>query len=162
MSFNTITDAASALKRLYGVFEAETLEDTHVTELDLPSAIEVQGATFTWDSPPPEVQKSKKHKGHSQEAVLARAAQTAAAETAAAQIKADEENVFKMKDIDLSIPREKLVAIVGPVGTGKTSLLQGIIGEMRKTAGTVKFGGSVAYCPQIAWIQVTVTPFLLG
>lgn len=25
---------------------------------------------------------------------------------------------------------------------------------MRKTAGTVTFGGPVAYCPQMAWIQV--------
>jgi ABC-type transporter Mla maintaining outer membrane lipid asymmetry ATPase subunit MlaF len=55
---------------------------------------------------------------------------------------------------NLSIPRGQLVAIVGPVGTGKTSLLQGIIGEMRRTSGTVKFGGSVSYCPQSAWIQV--------
>ena len=28
-----------------------------------------------------------------------------------------------------------------------------MIGEMRRTAGSVKFKGSVAYCPQSAWIQ---------
>ena len=32
-------------------------------------------------------------------------------------------------------------------------MLQGLIGEMRRTAGAVKFHGSVAYCPQSAWIQ---------
>ncbi len=41
----------------------------------------------------------------------------------------------------------------GPVGSGKSSLLEGMIGEMRRTAGSVKFKGSVAYCPQSAWIQ---------
>lgn len=41
----------------------------------------------------------------------------------------------------------------GPVGSGKSSLLQGMIGEMRRTAGTVRFKGTVAYCPQSAWIQ---------
>ena len=42
----------------------------------------------------------------------------------------------------------------GSVGSGKTSLLQGLIGEMRKTSGSITFGGSVGYCPQSAWIQV--------
>ena len=54
----------------------------------------------------------------------------------------------------MEIPRGVLVAIVGHVGSGKTSLLQGLIGEMRKTSGSITFGGSVGYCPQIAWIQV--------
>ena len=56
----------------------------------------------------------------------------------------------------MEIPRGMLVAIVGHVGSGKTSLLQGLIGEMRKTSGSITFGGSVGYCPQIAWIQVGV------
>jgi len=65
-----------------------------------------------------------------------------------------EERVFQIKDITIEIPRGMLVAVVGPVGSGKTSLLQGLIGEMRKTSGNITFGGSVGYCPQIAWIQV--------
>ena len=36
----------------------------------------------------------------------------------------------------------------------ESSLLQGIIGEMRRSSGTVTFSGRVAYCPQGAWIQV--------
>ena len=35
----------------------------------------------------------------------------------------------------------------------KSSLLLGLIGEMRKVKGTVKFGGRVSYCSQSAWIQ---------
>jgi len=56
----------------------------------------------------------------------------------------------------MEIPRGTLVVVVGPVtpvGSGKTSLLQGLIGEMRKTSGSITFGGSVGYCPQTAWIQ---------
>jgi len=60
----------------------------------------------------------------------------------------------------MTIPRGQLVAIVGSVGCGKTSLLQGLIGEMRKTSGSIVFGGSVAYCAQSAWVQVRLTyPF---
>jgi len=82
-----------------------------------------------------------------------------------------EREVFKLYDIDLEVPRGQLCAIVGPVGAGKSSLVQGMIGgvnhrpktagfayepatEMRKTGGNVTFGGSVAYCAQTAWIQV--------
>ncbi|KAJ6454129.1 ABC protein [Mycena sanguinolenta] len=92
---------------------------------------------------------------------------------------------FALHDISLAIPRGSLAAIVGRVGSGKSSLLQGLIGEMRCTTsvspslrvggeegeekgeregkekkhehkhekGTWAFGGSVAYCPQGAWIQ---------
>ena len=65
------------------------------------------------------------------------------------------EKVFSLKDISMEIPKGQLTAIVGPVGTGKTSVLEALIGEMRRTHGTVKFQGSVAYCPQSAWIQVS-------
>jgi ATP-binding cassette subfamily C (CFTR/MRP) protein 1 len=44
------------------------------------------------------------------------------------------------------------VAICGMVGSGKSSLLSCILGEMPKLAGTVKVSGRKAYVPQTAWI----------
>jgi ABC-type multidrug transport system ATPase subunit len=44
-------------------------------------------------------------------------------------------------------------AIVGRVGSGKSSLLQALIGEMRRTRGSVVFSAPVAYVPQTAWIR---------
>lgn len=41
-----------------------------------------------------------------------------------------EREVFKLHDIDLEIPHGQLCAIVGPVGAGKSSLVQGMIGGM--------------------------------
>lgn len=58
-----------------------------------------------------------------------------------------------IKDVNIHIAKGQLVAIVGRVGTGKTSLLSGMIGDMYKTAGKVSISGSVAYCPQSAWIM---------
>ena len=69
-----------------------------------------------------------------------------------------EETLFKLKHIDSKVPRGQLLAIVGAVGSGKTSLLQGLIGDMRKTEGSVRFGGSLGYCSQSAWIQVSSYP----
>jgi len=39
--------------------------------------------------------------------------------------------------INLEVETGKLVAIVGKVGSGKSSLLSAILGEMQKSAGTV-------------------------
>jgi len=64
------------------------------------------------------------------------------------------EKVFKIQRTSLKIPKGQVVAIVGQVGSGKSSFLQGLIGEMRRETGSVKFCGSVSYCPQTAWIQV--------
>ncbi|TFK40264.1 ABC transporter [Crucibulum laeve] len=158
VSLSAIADAANATERLYGVFEAELLDETHIVDEDLDVAIEVKGASFTWDSPPPEQEESKKKHGPGQ-LHSSKTKAKAREEKAKKQLeidekaKSDEEKVFKIPDVNISIPRGKLVAIVGPVGSGKTSLLQGIIGEMRKTSGNITFGGSVGYCPQSAWIQ---------
>ncbi|VDL80145.1 unnamed protein product [Nippostrongylus brasiliensis] len=58
-----------------------------------------------------------------------------------------------LKNITMSVGRGQLVAIVGKVGAGKSSLLQAILGEMNKISGSVNVSGSVAYVPQQAWIQ---------
>uniref|UniRef100_A0A8C1Z292 ABC-type glutathione-S-conjugate transporter n=1 Tax=Cyprinus carpio TaxID=7962 RepID=A0A8C1Z292_CYPCA len=52
-----------------------------------------------------------------------------------------------------SLQRGSLVAVVGHVGSGKSSLLSAMLGEMEKKSGHVTVSGSVAYVPQQAWIQ---------
>ncbi|KAJ3517101.1 hypothetical protein NLJ89_g715 [Agrocybe chaxingu] len=64
-----------------------------------------------------------------------------------------EEKPFGLKDLHLEIPKGSFVAIVGRVGCGKSSILQALIGEMKRTRGSVIFGGSVAYVPQAPWIK---------
>uniref|UniRef100_A0A669EZI3 ABC-type glutathione-S-conjugate transporter n=1 Tax=Oreochromis niloticus TaxID=8128 RepID=A0A669EZI3_ORENI len=58
-----------------------------------------------------------------------------------------------LKRISVSVPRGSLVAVVGPVGSGKSSLLSAMLGETEKRSGQVTVKGSVAYVPQQAWIQ---------
>uniref|UniRef100_A0A8C4UKD4 Multidrug resistance-associated protein 1-like n=1 Tax=Falco tinnunculus TaxID=100819 RepID=A0A8C4UKD4_FALTI len=52
-----------------------------------------------------------------------------------------------------NIPEGSLVAVVGQVGSGKSSFLSAVLGEMEKLEGTVQRRGSVAYVSQQAWIQ---------
>ncbi|CAI0449450.1 unnamed protein product [Linum tenue] len=56
-------------------------------------------------------------------------------------------------DINLGIQKGELVAIVGTVGSGKSSLLASILGEMHKITGTVLVSGTTGYVAQTPWIQ---------
>lgn len=42
-------------------------------------------------------------------------------------------------DIDLAIPRGKLMAVVGPNGAGKTTLIKAMLGLLKPVTGTVRF-----------------------
>ncbi|XP_016051783.1 PREDICTED: multidrug resistance-associated protein 1 [Miniopterus natalensis] len=58
-----------------------------------------------------------------------------------------------LNGITFSVPEGSLVAVVGQVGCGKSSLLSALLAEMDKVEGHVALKGSVAYVPQQAWIQ---------
>uniref|UniRef100_A0A803TXB3 ABC-type glutathione-S-conjugate transporter n=1 Tax=Anolis carolinensis TaxID=28377 RepID=A0A803TXB3_ANOCA len=55
--------------------------------------------------------------------------------------------------VNLEIPCGSLLAVVGPVGSGKSSLVSAMLGEMENIKGHINIQGSVAYVPQQAWIQ---------
>ncbi|KAI9352529.1 P-loop containing nucleoside triphosphate hydrolase protein [Zopfochytrium polystomum] len=62
------------------------------------------------------------------------------------------------RNLNLHIPKGKLTIVVGPVGSGKSSLLSAIIGEMTLVddgpgaGAAVAIAGRVAYAPQQPWI----------
>ncbi|XP_063200107.1 multidrug resistance-associated protein 1 isoform X1 [Chroicocephalus ridibundus] len=58
-----------------------------------------------------------------------------------------------LNSINFTVPEGSLVAVVGQVGCGKSSLLSALLGEMDKKEGYVVVKGSVAYVPQQAWVQ---------
>lgn len=59
-----------------------------------------------------------------------------------------------MKNLNIDFKRGELVAVLGEVGSGKSSLLLGILGEMYQlNQGLVNVNGSLTYVSQQAWIQ---------
>jgi len=58
-----------------------------------------------------------------------------------------------LKDVSIEVKRGKLVAVVGQVGCGKSSLMSAILGDMEKQKGSVGVNGNVAYVAQQSWIQ---------
>ncbi|XP_053903187.1 multidrug resistance-associated protein 1-like [Malaclemys terrapin pileata] len=61
-----------------------------------------------------------------------------------------------LNNLNMTILEGSLVAVVGQVGSGKSSLLSAILGEMNKFEGIVQRKGSVAYVSQQAWIQNSI------
>ena len=85
--------------------------------------------------------------------VPASAPAPAATATAAAAV----DGVAAAKDtlhhLNVQIVKGSLTMIVGAVGSGKSTLFAGMLGELNRSAGTVHIFGRVGYCAQQAWIQ---------
>ncbi|KAK8465073.1 hypothetical protein PHAVU_010G140400 [Phaseolus vulgaris] len=58
-----------------------------------------------------------------------------------------------LRDVNLEIKWGQKVAICGPVGAGKSSLLYAVLGEIPKISGTVNVSSNIAYVSQTSWIQ---------
>ncbi|XP_076072760.1 multidrug resistance-associated protein 1-like isoform X1 [Mytilus galloprovincialis] len=67
----------------------------------------------------------------------------------------EKDSTATLKEMSIEIPDGSLVAVVGQVGCGKSSLLSAILGEMDTISGKVNVKGSMAYVAQQAWIQNT-------
>jgi ABC-type multidrug transport system fused ATPase/permease subunit len=56
-------------------------------------------------------------------------------------------------NVTLSVTSGQIVFVTGQVGSGKTSLLRGILGELTSCSGTVRIFGSLSYSPQQSWVM---------
>ncbi|KAF4633368.1 hypothetical protein G7Y89_g4751 [Cudoniella acicularis] len=60
----------------------------------------------------------------------------------------------QLKNINLEVRKGEHIAITGPVGYGKTLLLQVILGKLELLSGTVCLGSTkIGYCSQTPWLQ---------
>ncbi|XP_066999504.1 ATP-binding cassette sub-family C member 4 [Anabrus simplex] len=59
-----------------------------------------------------------------------------------------------LQDISLAVRPGQLCAIIGPVGSGKSSLLHALLGELPLSSGSMHIGGKIAYSSQEPWIFV--------
>lgn len=59
--------------------------------------------------------------------------------------------------LDLEVAPGELVAVVGENGTGKTTLLRILAGDLCPDAGTIAIGGRPGYCPQTVVLDEALT-----
>ena len=57
-----------------------------------------------------------------------------------------------LSGIDMEARSGDFIAVVGPVGGGKSALLASLLGELALTAGSAALRGSIALCPQTPFI----------
>ncbi|OTB16899.1 hypothetical protein K445DRAFT_10446 [Daldinia sp. EC12] len=155
-------DAWSSLKRIETFLLSEEQEEDVIVKPDGKNAIEMHDASFTWERTPTQESDGGEKKGkngppqkHTKKAQKASntagALEESAEDTSSTLV--EEREPFKLQGLNLEIGRDELVAVIGSVGSGKSSFLSSLAGEMRKTSGEVILGASRAFCPQYAWIQ---------
>lgn len=119
--------------------DAELYYDRVNKNHDEDKIIIFKNATFAWAKPlkkkkPPK--KSKKNKGKSKKRLSRGSIQRRDSTSSSEQLVRDEP--FMLKDINLEIGKEELIGITGIVGSGKSSLLHAIIGDMMKKNGDLQ------------------------
>ncbi|KAL1697054.1 P-loop containing nucleoside triphosphate hydrolase protein [Schizophyllum commune] len=169
-SISATADARNAMVRLKKLFHAETMPARpFVIDPELPLAVDVRNATFEWekslatgkpDKSKKEAKKDEKERKDAEKEKKHATDKPTPDKPTDAQAQAEQEQpagvplrVFRVEDVNMQIAPGNVVAIVGSVGSGKSSLLQGLIGEMKKVSGEVHFRSGLAYCSQIAWVQ---------
>lgn len=146
-ALSAAADATNALHRLEELLEADLRSDDSRVDRSQDVAVRASNATFQWMTAASE--ETEKQTNRKKEKSQKSETQTGASGDSTPK----QQEPFSIPNLTMEIPRGKLVAIVGSVGSGKSSILSGLIGEMKQISGTVKFGGKIAYCAQHAFIQ---------
>ncbi|KAL8188172.1 UNVERIFIED_CONTAM: Multidrug resistance-associated protein 5, partial [Gekko kuhli] len=180
-SVKSLSEASVAADRFKSLFLMEEVHMVKKKPSGPLTAIEVNHATLAWETSHASVQSSpkmtpklKKDKRAEGKRAKAKAQQREGQQATLAEQKGhllvdsddppspEEEskpphlaNVRLQKvlyNVDLEIEKGKLVGICGSVGSGKTSLISAILGQMTLLEGSISVDGTFAYAAQQAWI----------
>ncbi|KAG0045905.1 hypothetical protein BGZ83_008896, partial [Gryganskiella cystojenkinii] len=149
-----------ATRRIQRFLLREEIDETQIEREEYKvgedNVIEIKDATMTWtlggdgntedlgdDKDEDEDDKDEDEGEHDEEGEQ---------EPLSPEVDSDRVQVPALRDINLTVKDKSIVAVVGRVGMGKSSLLSAIIGDMYKVQGSIKTRGRIAYVPQQAWI----------
>lgn len=130
-ALSSLTDAQTAVERLSDLFDAEQSQSSHNIDPRLPVAIRADDASFQWATAKQDVApqtgagrgggKGGKPGGKKKD-------KKGGKDDNKTEEKSDKptEEPFSINHLNLEVPRGHLAAIVGPVGSGKSSILQGV------------------------------------
>jgi len=172
-----VVDAWSSLYRIQEYLLSEEQDDEGKVDLDAKNAVEMVNADFTWERTATQdpdhlafsgkkqtkadikIEKVARKQAVAHEKLAAKMKQAPGKEVSGSNTPDDSSTLtedrepFKLHNMNFSIGRNELVAVIGSVGSGKSSLLASLAGDMRRTRGEMTLGVSRAFCPQYAWIQ---------
>jgi len=155
MVLGQVIDAWGSVQRIQEFLLQEEMVEDMTIDTTGDDAIRLESASFTWEkSHKEESEKSEKDKKDKTKDSQVQTPQHEPSGDDTSTL-VEEREPFKLQDLSFGVKRNELVAVIGSVGSGKSSLLSALAGDMRKTDGHVTFGASRAFCPQYAWIQNT-------
>ncbi|XP_076436012.1 ATP-binding cassette sub-family C member 5-like [Babylonia areolata] len=161
----SISEVTVSLKRYTSILLMEEMEEKVAGGQPPPdTAVEVKDATLTWsttdpvvletagkdnksgdDKPSSRLKSSKNHTDEERQKMLK--------DTAANTVLSDTTQSSVLINISFTLKKGQLLGVCGSVGSGKSSLIQAILGRMDKLSGSICVGGTIAYVPQQAWIM---------
>ncbi|KAI9348567.1 P-loop containing nucleoside triphosphate hydrolase protein [Obelidium mucronatum] len=130
---SNIGDCFISLHRLQELFDAPEVEFTATIDPTAAFGVQISNAEFLWESTTTASEPNSEFIASEVDSPLPYPKST-------------------LKDITINCPIGGLTSIVGAVGSGKSSLLSSLIGELKCVQGTVTFNGKIGYCAQQAWI----------
>lgn len=158
-----VTDAWASIGRIQEFMLAEEQNEDFVWDLEGKNAVSMDHADFTWERTASQDPNKTKFQTKHQIKEAKKAEKAAAKARKSIDFKEGtdsastltSEEPFKLQNMNFSIGRNELIAVIGGVGSGKSSFLAALAGDMRRTSGGVTMGATRAFCPQYAWIQNT-------
>ncbi|KAF9584556.1 hypothetical protein BGW38_006031, partial [Lunasporangiospora selenospora] len=58
-----------------------------------------------------------------------------------------------VSDVNIALKEDALLSVIGRVGSGKSSLIAALCGDLERVSGEIRIRGTVAFVPQQAWIM---------
>ncbi|KAJ2083461.1 hypothetical protein H4R24_000841, partial [Coemansia sp. RSA 988] len=148
------------LERITSALLEEELEAAHEPCPNPDLAVRVSDGAFTWESQSAaDIQQRPHTKGPEKSETNLRTLSNSfqlykISHNPAATTPDDKwQQTFRLCGINLEIKHKSLVIVIGPVGSGKSSLASALAGEMRCVSGSVSLGGSLSYAPQTPWVM---------
>ncbi|KAI3654035.1 hypothetical protein MP228_000754 [Amoeboaphelidium protococcarum] len=148
-----LVEARVAINRLSDVLNAEELQAISIGQAsdkpDAPDsdneyALEIIDGNFQWEL----VQSASKGDQTGKDSQQPKQEDIEANKNAVPMVK-----LSTLRGINLKVKKGDLVIVCGQVGSGKSSLLNAILGEMKTLSGQIRINGKIGYTMQQPWIK---------
>ncbi|XP_070762186.1 ATP-binding cassette sub-family C member 5 isoform X2 [Enoplosus armatus] len=180
-SIKSLSEASVAMERFKSLFLLPEVDSVRALPGDPQVAVEMCGASLAWEGggqfaqPSPCVRTTNRHRHkcrdrlvlqEEEEEVTGSLQRVGDVASSPEEEEGEEEACppllpappvaqrlqSTLHGINLSVQQGKLLGVCGSVGSGKTSLISAILGQMTMLEGSVAVRGRLAYVAQQAWI----------
>ncbi|KAJ2699237.1 hypothetical protein FB645_005382, partial [Coemansia sp. IMI 203386] len=142
------------LRRITDALLEEELDELPPSQSNLDMAVRINNGSFSWKST---LMSSSSDaniiSGSKQKSDVSLQMYRFPDEPSVDQAREDTLNSLSLASINLEIPHGCLVAVIGSVGSGKSTLINALIGEMKQISGTMELSGTIGYAPQVPWVM---------